>query len=594
MPLNRLSQPGACPGSEKQSSFFGSSHPPWAECVRSVVDDLETLNRATEKDFLAIGGNLMTFLSDSRGLHADIEGLTALVSGEQAGHACHALGSVRFYVQELQGRSAEGGRVLLVLQAAADRIRRGFSSFGQIVLSFHTAAIAAKIEVAYLADSQQNLGTLADEVCACSEGIRERVDRILDVAAAFDARIAATLREVSRFEAIQIDELPSLLAAVDADVDVFQTRQREAVEGSLKLAAELDSVARELGAVATSIQFHDITRQQIEHVTGALQGLLREAQQGEISSSAANLVKLQRRQLESAAAAFAHSTEKIDRDLESISERVGEMAAASHCLHSIDHGERGSFFDGMQRRFAGIARAVSELHSLEHATRATVADLRETGRGLGDAVNEVRSIESRLGLISINAAISAHRLGARGKALEVIADAIRELKDESASRSGDAREALESIRTVLLRLGGNDAPGAADNAGSILLGDLNTRVSDLQSAGASGADAAAHVGARAEHLRSSLRYARDRFEIGPLFADTVNRCCDLLGSVASQAPASPSSGRPALEQTGEDLYTMEAERKVHRALTGETTPLPLEAGSDASPVEECGEEVEFF
>ncbi len=592
MPLNRLSQPPAGLGVGQESPF--ESPPSWTEQVRSVIDGLAKLNTATEQDFLGIGGKLMTFLSDARSLNADIESLTPLVSGEQAQHACDALASVRSYAKELQDRSAEAGRALLTLQGAADRIRRGFSSFGKVVLSFRVAAIAAKIEVAHLANSQQNLENLADDVRSCSEGIRERVARIADAAAAFDARIAATLREVSSFEAIQVDELPSLLAEVDADLDVFQSRQRGAVEGSFKLAAELDSVARELGAVAASIQFHDITRQQIEHVIGALEGLLRDAQTDAISPRGAALVKLQKRQLESAAAAFAHATRKIDRDLESIAERVGEMAAASSRIHSTDQSKKVSFFDGMQRRFAGITRAVSELHSLERGTRGAVADLKETSRGLGEAVKEIQSIEFQLGHISINAVISAKRIGDRGKGLEVIAGAIRELKKESASRSGDARDALESIGTALLFLAGHAAPGATDDPGSALLEDLNTRVSDLQSAGDAGADAAAHVGARAEDLRSSLHYARDHFEIGRLFAGTVNRSSDLLGSVASQAPALELSGPSALEQTAEDLYTIEAERKVHRALIADSTPLTFEAGHDALPDEGCGEEVEFF
>lgn len=285
-----------------RTSLFHLAHrsPPWTAEVGAVVADLQNLNRATEEDFLAIGGKLMTFLSDSRQLHDGIAGLTGLGSGEQAERACHALGSVRLFVGEMQGRAESGGRTLLVLQAGADRIRRGFSSFGKIVLSFRMAAIAAKIEVADLAFSQQNLESLADDVSSCSDGIRERVAGILAVASDFDSRIAETLREISSFEVIQMRELPSLLAAVDADVRLFQTRQRKTVEGSLKLAAELDSVARELGAVATSIQFHDITRQQTEHVIEALQVLIRKAPKGAISSPDAALVRLQRRQLENA------------------------------------------------------------------------------------------------------------------------------------------------------------------------------------------------------------------------------------------------------------------------------------------------------
>ena len=593
MPLKTLSPLPAWFGYMRISLFERGHRPPWTAEIDAVLADLKDLNRSTEEDFLAIGGKLMTFLSDSRQLHDGIVSLTGLGSGEQAELACDALGSVRLFVGDMLGRCENGGRTLLVLQAGADRIRRGFSSFGKIVLSFRMAAIAARIEVAHLASSQQNLENLADDVTSCSDGIRERVARILAVAADFDSRIAETLREVSSFEAIQMRELPSLLAAVDADVCLFQTRRQKTTEGSLKLAAELDSVARELGAVATSIQFHDITRQQIEHVIDALQAVIGKARKGPISSADASMVRLQKRQLESAAASFGRSTAKINRDLETITARVTEMAASGNRVDCSGDGEQDTFLDGMRRRFAAIARAVAELHSLELGTRTVVADLRETSRGLGSAVSELQSIEAQLGHISINAVVSACRIGARGNGLEVIAGVIRELKMESASRSTDAGDALGLIASAIVSLTGNQVPEASDDSAAVLLGNLASRVSDLQKAGATGIEAAARVGTLAENLRASLVAARDHFEIGQLFAATVDRCCKALDEVASQAPPAPFSDGAAVEDMAADRYTMETERKVHRALANGEANLPFdeepEILSDA-----CEEEVEFF
>ena len=246
----------------------------WSENVSGVIAGLKELNRTTETDFLAVGGNLMAFLSASRKLHADIAGLTALVAGEQAQHACDPLVSVGRYVEEMRHRSEGCGRPLLSLRADADRIHRGFSTFGEIASSFRIIAIQARIEAAHLDTTQQNLKNLADDVRSCSNSIRASADQVLKVAGDFDSRIAATLLEGSRIETIQLRKLPSLLAEVDADVEGFLIRQREGVKISAGLAAHMDSVERELGAVATSIQFQDITRRQLEHVIGALEDLL--------------------------------------------------------------------------------------------------------------------------------------------------------------------------------------------------------------------------------------------------------------------------------------------------------------------------------
>src|ERR1019366_768407 len=129
---------------------------------------------------------------------------TAIVSGEQAQNACTTFLSVRRYIEQTQRHAKEGGRALLILKAGADRIRQGFSSFGKIASSFRILAIQARIEAANLSTSQLNLKNLADDVRSCGDGIRERADAVLRAAADFDSRIASTLREVSRFETIQL------------------------------------------------------------------------------------------------------------------------------------------------------------------------------------------------------------------------------------------------------------------------------------------------------------------------------------------------------------------------------------------------------
>ena len=276
----------------------------WIKELQGVIADLETLNRTTEADFLAVGGNLMGFLTASRQLHTDIEGLTALVSGEQAQRACDALVSVRGFVREMQFRSENDGRAFADLHAAAASIHRRFSTLGKIALSFQITAILARIETAHLAGSKQDLGNLADEVSSCGDGIQSRAEQVLEAAVAFDMRVSSTLREVSRLDAIQQKELPALLAAVDADLELFEARQRDAASASSKLAADLNSVTQDLAAIATSIQFHDITRQQVEHVIEALASLPRDMPQGVLAPSGATLTQLQKAHLESAASSF--------------------------------------------------------------------------------------------------------------------------------------------------------------------------------------------------------------------------------------------------------------------------------------------------
>jgi hypothetical protein len=290
--------------------------------------------------------------------------------------------------------------------------------------------------------------------------------------------------------------------------------------------------------------------------------------------------------LESAAAAFAHSTRAIDRDLEGIAARVGEMVATGNGIHGIDQKETSSD-SGMQERLIGIAQIVAELQSLELDTSTMVADLQGTCRGMGVAVNQVQSIELELRLISINAIVSASQIGAQGATLKVIAGAIRELGTESASRSGDAKAALDSIGEAVDSLAGSYASAESHASSATLLADFNARVADLQSASRSGAASAANISALASGLRGDIQHAREHFSIGRVFARTVSRCCGLLDDIAAQATDVTSMGdeeRCVHDRYTHDRYSMESERSVHRA---------LKSGLPDVPVEEV-QDVEFF
>lgn len=556
----------------------------WIKELQGVIADLETLNRTTEDDFLEVGGNLMAFLSASRQLHSEIAGLTALVSGEHAQHACEALVSVRGFVREMKLCSQNDGRAFADLRHAAASIHRRFSTLGKIALSFQITAILARIETAHLAGSKQDLGSLADEVASCGAGIQSRAEQVLEATAAFDSRVSSTLREVSRLDAIQQKEIPSLLAAVDADLELFETRQREAAGASARLAADLNSVTQDLAAIATSIQFHDITRQQVEHVIEALTGL-RDTPGGILTQSGVNLTQLQKAQLEGAASSFKDSTQKIGRELEDIAARVAEMAAAGRRILGSD--QKDTFLSEMQHRFADILRIVGESLSLGGTARRITAELDDLSRRLSASVDEVQTLELQLSRISINAAISASHIGVAGDPLNIVAGAMQGLQNECAARSSEARTDLDSIAKALACLSANGLESTSNVSGAELLDNLDKRLGDLRSTSALSVDAAGVIAARGDTLCENLREARSRFAVGRLFDETMDRCCGALDGVGAHVSEPLWSRHPAASVAGHDhRYTMQSEREVHKIVV---------SGARAEPVAAvAGDDVEFF
>jgi chromosome segregation ATPase len=341
------------------------------------------MNRSTEADFLAVGEKLMGFLSTAREIRADISRLADSISGEAGQHACDALtdvldGSTRMQEQVEQATHTLGG-----IRHAADKIQRGFSRFDDIVLSFHVVATLGRIETARLGGSQSDLSHLADEVRSCSEKIRERVETALREAAGLDQRIDLTIQKISGLDTRQLEDLPCLAAAVRKSLEAFRQRQQQANETSASLANEFKSFSEAINGVVTALQFHDITRQQIEHAVEALSHLAGNGDsQGRALRPSADevaVIELQRQQLLGAAKAFASSVEQVKRELEQIASRGREMAGEAETLLCLAGGQQSSFFDQMERCFAGVLAAVSNSAALNEETANATAELQRYG-----------------------------------------------------------------------------------------------------------------------------------------------------------------------------------------------------------------------
>jgi len=551
-----------------------------------VAAELETLNRTTEADFLAVGGKLMAFLTSARELHSGIQTLSALVGGERSQDACQALVSVRGFVDHMRQRLDETARSLEQLRAAAGRIRGRFATFGRIAMSFHITAILARIETSHLARSSEDLGNLAAEVRSSSDAIQTRAAEVVEAAAALDVRVAATLREVSRLDAIQRSELPALLGEVDADLEQFRSRQQIVAQASSSLTAHLESVTGELGAITTSLQFHDITRQQVEHVVEALSELSRRTNRGSLPPGAGQVLRVQSAQLKSAAAAFTRSTEKIDQDLERISARVEAMAAESALILGSGEGRQDSFLAGMQQRLAVILKTVQESRACEQSAAHTLGELDGLSRRLHSAIVDVQAIEVQLSRISINAAVSASHVGAPGEPLNVVAGAVQALQLECAAHSREAQTDLGCIQETMAGSSGG-SPAAAGRSDGALFEELNRAILDLQAANSSGGEMAGGIVAQSRKLCENLQDARRHSGIGRRFAETAERCRTLLDGLAVKSEPDGATDSPAFEGGFEERYTMHVERDIHRAVAG-----GVEALEAAAPGAE--EDVEFF
>ena len=569
-----------------------------------AITDLETLNRSTEQDFLVVGEKLMEFLAAARRIAADISALSELNSATNGARASRVLGGVLERSRETQARAEAGDRTLQVVCDATRQIGRTFGGFGDTVAVFRVLGSLTRIETARLGDAGSEFGSLAEEVNAVTGSIETSGQGILEASSILHRNMQTALARVAGLRASELKELPALAAEVMSSFGSLEERYRRASEASRRQAAEYEEVSAVIGDVITAIQFHDITRQQVEHVAEALKRLRAEFGQGSADPlDTVAVLTLQSSQLSNAERLFATSAGRIERDLDGIAQRVRNMAEASKTLMGSSADEGSSCLLQLEGHFTDILKVAGTCAGAEADTRATLAELEDAVGRMRESVEEVRRIEIRIRRMAINATVRAVHIGDAGNALNVLAEVMQRLALDSNDITNKVAAGLDAIAEAATCLsGGSDWQAASEDAASdTVLTEMRGAILELHSSSESSFSRLHQITALSARLGEEIQSARAGFSVGAVFTEAIDRARGALEQIGGQAGLArrgdvESAGERRLEDSAQH-YTMHAERVVHESVTtGEATgpAAPADASRAVSGAEDLGENVELF
>ena len=563
------------------------------------------MNHVTEADFLAVGEKLMGLLSAARDIRSDISRLADSISGDSGEHACRALASVLHRSIEMKERVEGSTRKLGSIRHHADKIRRCFSGFHEIVLSFQVAATLGRIETARLVGSQSGLGHLADEVRSCTTAIRDQVEHALQVAAELEQSVGVAIQNLSDRDFQQLAALPSLVDAIQETLHAFRLRQEQAKATSVSLAGEFAAFSEAISDLVEALQFHDITRQQVEHVIESLDRLLSDGH-GHGSTAYpsphdAAVIDLQREQLLDAAKTFGASVQRVREGLREIARRGSEMEKETKALLGlVGEHQQSSFFCAMESHFRNVLAAAGSCAAVNEDAAGTVGELQRSIARLQASADDLRTIWLQVNRLALNATIEAIHLGPPGEPLTVVAESMQKLYANSEQRSGNTEDSLATLSSEVLSLALTpmQVPGSPVPADNVTDADeLRTRIDELHASGERSLACSEQISAVAARLCAEVQSASDSFTVGKLVDQTLDRSCEILHRISGQSDIDPARAARGLEHLTTQ-YTMRAEREVHEKAMAKAAP--LESNNEPAcpaipaPPADLGEGVELF
>ena len=589
----------------------GSNSIPESGRIRQVISELELLNSNTEQDFLRIGGKLGEFIGAVEQISSGLDALANRISGEQGPHVSNALTHALNRSMEMSKQDADRSVALIAMRQQGGHLNQTLSEFQGTVSTFHTLGVLTRIETARLGGQGSDFGHLADDMQALAGNVREKVEGALETAAVLSPLIENAIEEISALEAGQAKDLPSVIAGVSASLSSFREIQKAALDSSVRLGVRYAAISDAFKELIVSVQFHDITRQQIEHVIEALRRICPDCEQEGGGSTCdrrgiSSVLIVQSSQLADAGEKFAASAATVAHTLSEIAANVLELSGESGKLSGLSEDKSNSFFLEMEHGCSAILSSLGHCAKAEAATRASGAGLSETIRKMVSCIEEIRSIEAQMKRMALNAIIRAAQIGAPGAALGVVADSLRQGAYESGKRSKSLFESLHAMSDAAARLCLNSGSASVSerDCQDDCLEEMRAAVGELHSSSERSFAQIAQIVDSGNRLRENLSVTREDFTVGSLFADAVSRARGMLKGLEEKNEAAlPGEATAELELGLADhamRYTMQSERDVHesvtKALAGTAPAAGLLQQTQAVSVEAdgLGENVEFF
>jgi hypothetical protein len=387
-----------------------------------------------------------------------------------------------------------------------------------------------------------DFGDLAAQVRPLSESIQSSGEGILTSSARLDQGVQSAILIGSSLKVRQRNELPALISGAIGNLKAFEERRQRAAEASAREADQYGAVCDAIDGVVQSVQFHDITRQQIEHVEKALRGLNprpkgQPDQADALSSDTRSVLSQQASQLSGTGGVFASSVAAMERDLASIAERAEAMAGAGRDLMGISPDAHDSFFLEMEADFTAILNMLGACSAAERQMKSTSGELEEIIAGMQSSVTEIRGVEIRIQRIAINATLRATHIGSAGDALNVIAGVMRSLALDSNTNTEEVARALDAMT------GATRAPGDPSQTSDPVIDEMKRSIAELHAASESSFRGVERIAALGVRLAEDVSALRGGMGAGPIFSEVVDRALKELGRLGVHGHPLEDGGR---------------------------------------------------
>jgi hypothetical protein len=437
--------------------------------LSEIKRPLESISKDNEPRFIKLGQELQSIYSDTKIITHSATEAASLIEGESDDNLLMHIDSLaevsmnnieafRNGLAEMFPKFESCINYMKVLNEACPGIIKIAKMLNMIALNISVESSRSETCEDMFRIFVQEIKELAGKASSISYKIKEDSEnskasqendflRILERRAQLD-KTADKAREIISENAKRVEEVMSLSHQVLRESEIHSKKISELV-----------------GEVVMAIQFHDIARQQIDHVIEALQDI--KNQIGEIGESgevlpvnpeensnllgqAHSILSLQVLQIQQVATEVDAVYEKI---LTAFEEIAYEIESIVNGLGRLERGnvavsQEHSAFNLLLSGFGNLEATMANGEELERQIDESMKRTSESASSLSKNLNMIEDLSMQFHIKSINALVMSKRLGKSGVTLAVLAEYVTEGAKKSDSFALKVVEILRSLQAA--------------------------------------------------------------------------------------------------------------------------------------------------
>jgi methyl-accepting chemotaxis protein len=617
-------------------SVLSSAENSWSILLHSLANEIDAVNKSTEPDFLEIGSKLQHFYEAAKKISQVSASTAELLAGQEVRDAIDGLRHISTNMERVASDSRRHSEQFRALLGMVEEAIGALYSFQKYVQRLNLICVTTRIEIAHIGSCETDFDTLAEGIHKLTEEIETKSRAILDRLEPLSDLIRQNLSRIMEIEECRQDQTRTVLDQASLSLSTLTEQYEKSLSTARRIADGYDELSGITGEIVCSLQFHDITRQQIEHAAESLRRLAGARQ--EMGNEHADLCELQSLQIRFAGKKFAEEVERIIGNLRSTTQKIEEITgelvklaggtrldqSGPHPHNSIEGQEQSGFLCKTGERLSHVGVVLGEYAEKNRDLISATQSISEALQEVSSFVGKIRQIGLAIRLIALNSIVKSSQVGERGAALEVVANEIHNLSLGTGRLTQQISDAFESISASTLQINA----GAAGENGSQeeetadeMIKTLDQLARSLSAANSSVTSQVAVITGTAGNLTSEIEATASQIDVHERVSAAIDEIASKLdAAVAGLRTSSHLTGesesgarKAELMERIEQNYTMNSEREIHQLVGGSTgsdatteAPVPRvetdaageqsaeSADSSCSEESEFGENVELF